>query len=445
MYVLGLLLLPILAFSALAAPQNSEDAIQIYTEHPRLLLPQRRLRLIGRERERQSIRWIQLESLIAGGATMPEKGFAYALYYQAGGDKSYGLKAIESALMPATDLRQTALVFDWCQPLLTPVQSEALIAKLSRAVDPASRKSDLPSIRDRAFAAIALAEHVAAKPQSELRHIVDTWWRAGIASELQRGVNRIPREHTYALMELLHVIRDNLNLDLRESAPEYFKELPAFLVLSYYPASYPAAENEYRIPHYSGRGEPDLNQAALARATDLSMVAFDSNAVQAQFLQGWLIQDQYLLRGAFGIPYEFLWANPYQPGLSYYHLPNLFHDKRHSGGRLIVRSSWDDDAVWYGYLDGRAQLFEEGKLKTPAAALQVGEVQILTAKSPFQFRVDKDSPEDYFLIGLRPNRAYEVEVDDEELRELQSDAGGILHMTFPKGVAVGVRLKDTHP
>src|SRR5687768_557728 len=133
--------------------QSSGESIEVYTEHPRLLLPQRRLRLLDRERQRQSIRWNQLESLVAGGAKMSETGFAYALYYRAGGDKTYSAKAAEWAAGPATDIRQVALVFDWCQAILTPAQSQTLIAKLRRAIDPARRSADLPSIRDRAFAA----------------------------------------------------------------------------------------------------------------------------------------------------------------------------------------------------------------------------------------------------------------------------------------------------
>ena len=38
------------------------------------------------------------------------------------------------------------------------------------------------------------------------------------------------------------------------------------------------------------------------------------------------MHDHFLMRGPFGSPYEFLWANPYQPGLSYYHVPLVLHD-----------------------------------------------------------------------------------------------------------------------
>ena len=80
------------------------------------------------------------------------------------------------------------------------------------------------------------------------------------------------------------------------------------------------------------------------------MVALDVNAAESQVLQGWLMHDHFMLRGTFGAPYEFLWANPYQPGLSYYHVPLIYHNA--DFGKLFVRSSWDEDAEWFGYFDG---------------------------------------------------------------------------------------------
>jgi hypothetical protein len=53
------------------------------------------------------------------------------------------------------------------------------------------------------------------------------------------------------------------------------------------------------------------------------------------------------------------------------------------------------------------------------------------------------SPENYFLIGLKPGKAYELEVDDEEMREVYSDSGGILNLTFAPGTTVGVLLRET--
>src|SRR5277367_5907048 len=119
--------------SALAQTAADED-FHIYTDSPRLLLTKQRLRLLQRERSRQSMRWQQLDSLIAGGAPLPEPGLSWALYYQVAGDQAMGKKAVQWALGETTDLRQLALVYDWCGPVMSPEQSGRLAAKIEKAL-----------------------------------------------------------------------------------------------------------------------------------------------------------------------------------------------------------------------------------------------------------------------------------------------------------------------
>src|ERR1700755_1115491 len=102
------------AGSLLAQTASNDDPIVVSTEHPRLLLRPNRLRLLRRERERKSARWQQLQLFMAGDAAMPEPGFAKALYYQVAGDADAGREAIAWAIGPGADLRQQALVYDWC-------------------------------------------------------------------------------------------------------------------------------------------------------------------------------------------------------------------------------------------------------------------------------------------------------------------------------------------
>jgi len=268
-----------------------------------------------------------------------------------------------------------------------------------------------------------------------------------MAPALQKNRNALPRDDAYALLEIMHAVRDNLLFDIRDNALLYFRDFAVHRVLSYYPAVYPAPENMYRIPMYSGLGEPDLREAALSRAADLSLVAFDANALQNQFLQGWLIQDRFLMRGAYGVPYEFFWANPYQPGLSYHHLPDFFHDP--NSGILLLRSSWEDDAAWLSYNNGDMELFLDGKrsglqpraIKEP---LQIGDHIVMVGESPMRFTLNLGAKTQYFLIGLKPETPYDLEVDDEELREVKTDAGGILALSFPQSLNVSVRLKEYH-
>lgn len=428
-------------------PGAVEEEFRVWSDHPRLFLNSRRLRLLRRERERESLRWEQFHTLMAGGAPMPEPGFASALYYQAAGDKAHGRKAVEWALSPASaDLRQQALVYDWCQDLLTPAQEKALAARLSRGIAEARRKPGVASVSARVLAAIALAGHAPGLPETELRGIVTQWWRGQTAPALRKNRAALPRESAYPLFEMLHALRDTLEMDLRENAPAYFKDLPYYRLLTYYPARYPAAENDYRIPYYPSAGEPDITTAVFSRAADLALVAYETNALETQFLQGWLIQDQFLLRGALGIPYEFLWANPYQPGLSYHHVPLFFHDPR--SGILLVRSSWEENATWLGYFGGKMELYLEGRRSglEPASItepLSIGEVNILMGRSPMRFTVMQPDASRFFLLGLKPNCVYEVETDDEELAEAAADAGGILALSFTAGSPTGVRFQES--
>src|SRR6266850_3489010 len=204
-----------------AGAQSQEESLRIYTEHPRLFLGQHRLKLLQKEKERRSLRWQQFELLMAGHAPMPEPGLAGALYYRIAGDQASGRAAVTWALGAGADLRQVALVFDWCQDLLSPAQSRALVAKLAKGIEQTGRDRSMAALRSRALAAVALADHQQAVSERELERVIQGRWRGEIAPELQRGRDVIPHDDYYALYEMLHVVRDNLNIDLRESAPEY--------------------------------------------------------------------------------------------------------------------------------------------------------------------------------------------------------------------------------
>jgi len=129
--LLTLFLVP--AFAQNPGPSADED-YHVYTDSPRLLLNKQRLRLLQRERSRQSMRWTQFNALITGGAPMPEPGFALALYYQVARDEAAGKKAVEWAVGEGQDLRQLAVVFDWCGPLMTKAQSDRLGSKIEKAL-----------------------------------------------------------------------------------------------------------------------------------------------------------------------------------------------------------------------------------------------------------------------------------------------------------------------
>ena len=428
-----------------AALAQTGEEFRVYNDHPRLFLNAQRLRLLKRERDRDSMRWRQCSLLVQAAAQLPEPGFAYALYYQVTGNADFGKRALDWALGPGNDLRQLALVYDWCQPILKPPQAQALAAKIARMI--AQKPADtVEARRDRVLAVIATADDAKHTEEAALKETVVDWWRVQFAPKLIDGRVTVAHHELFALLELLHAIRDNLKIDLRENAPDYFKELPKYQVLGNYPAPLAAPENEYRIPVYKGAGQPNIDHAALARAAGLSMVAYDNNALENQYLQGWLIQDRFMLQGTFGAPYEFLWANPYQPGLSYFQLPILYHDK-HSGA-LFLRSNWEDDAVWFGLYQGEAQLFQDGRvtvlnrngpMSPNAKPIAVGDASVILGRNPLHFSMEGGIT---LIVGLKPKAKYLVEVDDEELRELESDNIGTLVLEYPAERVAGVRIQE---
>ena len=124
------------------------------------------------------------------------------------------------------------------------------------------------------------------------------------------------------------------------------------------------------------------------------------------------------MRGALGSMYEFLWANPYQPGLSYFQMPLVFHDA--VSGHVFARSSWDEDATWIGYFDGHLQLFRDGQIETlrPGATIppvHIGDAVLMSGHDPeWKFQADGEA---LFVLGLTPKTSYDVEIDNEELAE----------------------------
>jgi len=435
-------------------PQNRPDSFKVYSERPRLLLRPARLRLLRRERERRSLRWDQFETLWAAGAPFPEAGWAQALRFQIADDRDAGTRAVAWAVGPADparpdDLRQMALIADWCAPLLSGDDQNQLFARLQRAAaDPRPAKT-LSEARAKVFAAIVLAEAQPAVSEKALQTLFDTFWTPFVAS-LRSAKSVVSNADAYALLEIMHAVRDNLNFDLRETFPQWFRQYPQLHLLAHYPAPWPGADNEFRIPA-DGTIEktgPDVRKAALSRAAELAMVAFDANTASSQLLQGWLTNDRFLMRGGYGMPYELMWANPYQPGLSYYHAPLALHDE--IGGQLFVRSTWEDDAAWIGFFDGQLQIFKDGEVlradpATSREPLDIDTAIIFFARQSKRFRVAREGKDEkdekdaaVFIVGLDPGRGYHVEVDGEEMTEERADPGGIVFLpAVPSG---GVRL-----
>jgi hypothetical protein len=172
------------------------------------------------------------------------------------------------------------------------------------------------------------------------------------------------------------------------------------------------------------------------------MVAFDTNAEENQYLQGWLMHDRFELRSALGAPYEFLWANQYQPGLSFTLLPLVYHNP--DTGTVFVRSDWEESAQWFGYFDGVAQVFRDGRVEpvklAAAPPLLLPSAVIYFGATRFRVKLDENQSA-VIVVGLAPGKIYQVEVDDEEVLEQAADRGGVLMLDLPHAKETGVRLR----
>lgn len=475
-------LLPVLRVAA----QTGPDGFRVYAEAPRIFLTPARLRLLRRERERRSLRWEQFETLWTADAEFPEFGWTAALRYQIAGDQSAGRQAVAWAADKAgladnavSDnlARQIALIADWCAPLMSAADKALIFPRLERVVsavrNPGSPAMSIVQARTKTLAAVALSEVRPAASEKALREVYEGFWTGTFIPGLREAKLHVSNSDANALMELMHCFRDNLNFDLRETFSAWFKDYALTHILAHYPEPFPASENEYRIPAdpLIDRRGPDVTKATLSRAAELAMVAFDANAPETQLLQGFLMNDRFLMRGALGIAYELMWANPYQPGLSYYHVPLVVHDA--VGGELFVRSTWEDDAAWLGFFGGELQLFANGEVVRvdPRAAhdpMDLVEATVFFARDATKFRTpdrrrpavgrddnenddksndnkgDDDPLDDVFIVGLEPKRRYHVEVDGEGMLEALSDAGGIIYLPgLPAGAAVRFGLAPT--
>jgi hypothetical protein len=453
-----------------AAAPSAPETFKVYSDAPRLFLSAARVKLLRRERDRRSLRWEQFQTLWGADAQFPEFGWTAALRYQVTQEESAGRQAVTWATGKAgladaaiSDgiARQMALISDWCAPLISAEDKRVIFARLEKIMNGAA--TGIAEARTKTLAAIVLSDARPEASEKALKEVYEGFWTGRFIGGLRDGKLHVSNADAYPMLELMHAFRDNLNFDLRETLAKWFKDYPLIHILAHYPEPFPAAENEYRIPadaEIDKRG-PDVTKATLSRAAELAMVAFDANSPETQLLQGFLMNDRFLMRGTLGIAYETMWANPYQPGLSYYHVPLVAHDA--VGGELFVRSSWEDEAAWLGFFGGQLQLFANGEVERvdPAAAhepMDLGEAAVFFAHLATKFTVPErkavaangdddtssgDALADVFVIGLEQLRRYHVEADGEDMFEASSDVGGIIYLPgLPAGAVVRFGLAN---
>ncbi|HEX3681177.1 MAG TPA: hypothetical protein VHU83_01450 [Bryobacteraceae bacterium] len=247
-----------------------------------LLLTPQHLKRLQRDRQRQTVRWLNFENRVQSVPDSPQRGFELALYYAITHDQARGREAIAWALAHPCDPRQTPQILDW---------SGDLISESERAKIPACQPA----------------------PTAE-----------NLLTALQNGAFR-DAPTLYAACEYLMTVRATEHTDLRQNAPQFFSRLPVEFLLSLKPA---------QIDH------PDW----MTHIAALALVALDPNLEASQFLQAWAIEDRQMLRDGPGVAYEFLWADPYLPGVGYQNLDPWTYAA--PTGRLFARTNWDTNACW---------------------------------------------------------------------------------------------------
>jgi hypothetical protein len=445
---LGFFLLTLL----LAAPctaQTSQPNLadyRVYAKHPRLWLDGGRLERLRHEVERDTERWRQLQLLSRGGAPFPEEPLWQALQFQVAGSQQAGQKAVEWALAKAgstegfrdpADLRLAAIVYDWCFELLSEEKRSRLAPALGTAIRQIASQSGLETgpLRSAVLGAIAVADDWDPASQALLDSI-DGRWRGEIQPALLRGETPDRGAELMAMLEIFHAVRHNLELDLWRESDAVFRPLPRIEMLRYYPQPVETASGYLRELAQPSSAKLDApTESVPARIAEMMLVAYENTLEEYQFLQGWIRHDAYVLRDPYGAVYEFIWINPYLPGLSFSTSPPVAHDEVR--GRVFARQGWDEDDVWAGYLEGELQVYGDGQLmvinaESKQAPLEFAGAAIALARLPMKFEVQVAPPVSsresraIYVVGLREGETYEIKVNGSRFRPYVAGRGGIV-------------------
>ncbi len=304
----GLRIRALLFFAAFvfnAAPAHTQTSEQGY----QLLLSPQRVRRLRRDRERNTQRWVNFEKRVQSVPDSAERGFELALYFAVTRDEARGREAIQWAMAHPCLSRQIALITDWVSELIPAEQrSKILHGSLCTGL---MQDSEISVARDALFMTVA-----------EGKEVRENDWRP-LLPHLETDVLKSSPE-LYALCEYLIAVRSSTHIDLRQDDAKFFRLLPNEFLLSLKPSQ---IERPQWVTHIAA----------------LAMVAVDPNLAGSQFVQGWAMEDNQLLVDGPGVAYEFLWADPYLPGIAYRNLDPWAYDP---AGRLFARTDWDPGSCW---------------------------------------------------------------------------------------------------
>jgi hypothetical protein len=452
-----LLLTLLLAAPCLAQPSEPNLAdYRVYTKHPRLWLDGGRLGRLRHEVKRETERWRQLQSLSQNGAVFPEEPLWLALQFQVADSKEAGRKAAEwlqakagsgNAFSDPADLRLGAIVYDWCFDLLSAEQRARLSDAMGKAARQIAAQSGLEAepVRSAVLAAVAVSDDWDGAPQA-LLDLIARRWRREIQPALLRGETADRAGELMAMLEIFHAVRHNLETDLWRESDAVFRPLPRIEMLRCYP---PPLETETgflrQLAQPSGVHLDAKAESVPARIAEMMLVAYENTLEEYQFLQGWIRHDAFVLRDPYGAVYEFIWINPYLPGLSYSNSPPVAYDEVR--GRVFARQGWDENDVWAGYLGGELQVYGDGQRmvigpENRQAPLEFPGAAVVLARLPMRFQVNvPHAPTAHddrviYVVGLREGETYDVKVNGSRFQPYVAGRGGIVIIRNQAGQGV---------
>ena len=423
----------------------AQPEYRVYEDHPRLFLEPSRLKRLRKDVERRSVRWEQLRRLTEENVALPEEPLVRALQFQVAGNEAAGRQAVAWAVARAehsrgferlVDLRLGAVVFDWCYELFTEEERVRVAGTLGKTAGALAGASGLDpgEVRSAALAAVAVAGDWAGS-ESALADLVERRWKMEILPALRRGRLADRAEDLLAVIEFCHAVRNSLQRELWQEAIDVFKSLPFSLILRYYPEPLQTEAGVFRQPAMLTTVETDPEiEATVSRIAELLLVAYENTWEEYQFLQGWLRHDEYSLTNPLGAPYEFLWLNPYLPGLSYFSAPVIVYDELR--GRLFARAGWQEGDLWAGYFNSELQVFAEGKRfvvrrEDEQAPLVFPDTVVVLARVPMSIKVRAPEAAVIYMVGLGEGKSYNFVINKRTFRTYEAGRGGIIVLKNP--------------
>ncbi len=418
---------------------------RVYEDHPRLFLEPSRLQRLRKDVDRQSLRWQSLSNLIAAETAFDEQPLVDALRFQVEGAEAHGQTAVawsmrlaQDGIRSAADLRQAALVYDWCYDLFDASDRDGLRDALADAVSTLLPQASLGVglIRAGILASIAAAGDWDGS-EAALATLLGTHWKSEVQHKLRDGLIGDDGASLIAALETGLAVRHNLEIDPLQPGIDSVRALVRCRPLSYFPVDIEADSGTLRWPSRYGADEQQARlQAPLYRIAEMLLVAYEANLPEFQFLQGWIRDESYLLASQLVAPYEFLWVNPYLPGLTSQSSPLLAHDQVR--GRIFGRLDWDRPTTWLGYAEGRLELMADGELSATTsfgrlAPIYFPESVVVPiappAKITLSWEPSREQAPEYakiYLIGLAAGETYGLRLGGREARLVQAGAGGII-------------------